>query len=166
METMSTKTKTRKRGSVNGVRAITSRPRFTQWLYFARDRKDDVGALARFAFADRKPGEPCWPMQASSLSHFIIHLKEKHKGQDGVPTELALRDAFAEFRRFIDSGGKMPARQGGIEKSDNPRTHRGYVILPQTVEQIRELAVARETTQGGVIEALAAEAYAKLHHRR
>lgn len=141
------------------VRYTNGPPKFAQWLYYATDRTDDVGRVARFVLADHDGETPCWPMAANTVRSAIMHIRHHHRKERGAPTEPMLRAAHREYLEFVDSGGKVPVRPGGIRKSGVQKRHRGYVITEETVDTIRDLALAEGVTQGVVIErAIAAEA--------
>jgi hypothetical protein len=144
---------------------VSAEPKFTQWLWFQRDRSDSVGRVARFAFADVGPGgreRPCWPHASKTVGHFVMHLRTEHPKDPDAPTEIVVRDAFSEFREFLASGGKVPLRHGGVRATvANVNRHRGYVLPGDTIEKIKELAEHGDVKQGKLLERLVAA-----EHRR
>jgi hypothetical protein len=145
-------------------------PSFFQWLFFRRTHAGVQGLVARWVHDDIEEdgGVPCWPHRSNTLSHMIGHLRRYHytytkdgtyEADDGVPTELMLRRTFTAYRKFLEAGGKVPVRQGGVAKSNN--VHRGFFLPEETMNQIKELATWENTTQGDIIEQSIASAHAK-----
>jgi hypothetical protein len=136
-------------------------PKFSQWLYYQRDRADSIGGLARFAEEDSKrEGTDCWPYTAKTVGRFVAHLRHEHKGDKSAPAEATLLDAFDEFRRFRKSGGKVPARLGGPRVRSN-NVDRGFKLPAETVVQIQELAEMLGLAQGEVLAKVVARAHAQ-----
>jgi hypothetical protein len=119
-------------------------PTFAQWAYAAQGGPFD--AQARYVLTDR-----CWPRRARTLLALVRHVRERHTGDDGAPSERDLRAMFVAFAQspVEDRRGE---RRLPLELR---RPTKSYTVAPTTDARLQRLAeLLGKRTEGAVIDAL------------
>lgn len=133
-------------------------PTFTQFLRFYRSSGGDVGLVARFA-----RGDGDWPKRARALMTFEHHFAMLRKlGAPGVPDEIQLSNAYAEYRAFLRSGEPLSAA-----KTQKRHILKYLALDKKSIKQLGELQDPKKRPDGKRMDrgTLLDEAIADLHKK-
>jgi hypothetical protein len=151
--------------SMATTRRIVANPTFSQWSFNQRERPGTVGEVSRWIHNDlHADGAACWPHRTRTIDHMLSHLRKAHGKDKNAPLESDFRTAYSEVLASVRKGdAAVPQRQGGFptRPPEDRKQHRGYLLKPQTITQIRELARHFNVSQGEILERIVNKEYVR-----